>query len=134
MNARSIALSALLLVGGMVMPLSAQQAAAPTPSGNDIDVSKLPLNLTRLQTKLQANIQREQESGGPRIRYNIDVLGTAPRIKLLSPEDNLRDGPVQYGAPTHREMMNYATPKEFSAPVMDFGSLMKWIQSRVGKN
>jgi hypothetical protein len=114
------------------MPVDAQQAA-PATSGSDIDVSKLPLNLTRLQTKLQATVQRE-EAGGPRIRYSIDVFGTAPRFKLLTREDNLRDGPVPYGAPTHQDMMNYATPMEFRAPVMDFNNLMRWIQSKVNKN
>jgi hypothetical protein len=130
MSVRSIALSALLIIGG-IMPLGAQQSAAPD-SSSEIDVSKLPLNLTRLQAKLQANVQREEQHVGPRLRFTVDVFGTAPRLKLLSPEDNLRDGPVPYGAPTHRDMMNYATPKEFSSPVMDFGNLMKWIQSKVG--
>jgi hypothetical protein len=133
MTVRSTALSALLIIGGLVMPLGAQQPAAPAASSEDIDVSKLPLNLNRLQSKLQASVQREEQSG-PHIRFNIDVLGTAPRLKLLSPEDNLRDGPVPYGAPTHRDMMNYATPMEFRAPVMDFNSLMRWIQSKVGKS
>jgi hypothetical protein len=130
MSVRAIALSALLILGGFGIPLAAQQTTASAP--DDIDVSKLPLNMARLQTKLQASVQREEQSGGTHIRYNIDVFGTAPRLKLLGPEDNLRDGPVPYGAPTHRDMMNYATPKEFSAPVMDFGNLMKWIQSKVG--
>jgi hypothetical protein len=133
MRVRSIALSALLIIGGTVMPLGAQQAAAPTTSG-DIDVSKLPLNLARLQTKLRANIQREEQTGGPRIHYNIDVLGTAPRFKLISPEDNLRDSPIRNGVPNHQDMMNYATPKEFSSPAMDFNSLMKWIQKVTAKN
>ena len=137
MTARSIALSALIVFGWLASPLDAQQAVAPSSANEEIDVSKLPLNIPKLQVKLKAAVAREEQqehNGAPRIRFNIDVLGTAPRWTLLTPADNLRDGPVPYGAPTHRDMMNYATPKEFSAPVMDFGSLMRWIDSKVGKN
>ena len=137
MTVRSLALAALIVFGSLASPLHAQQAAAPSSASQEIDVSKLPLNIPQLQMKLKAAVAREeqqQREGGPRIRFNIDVLGTAPRWTLLTPADNLRDGPVPYGAPTHRDMMNYATPKEFSAPVMDFTNLMRWIDSKVGKN
>src|SRR5690349_2968798 len=126
MTVRSIALAALIVFGWLASPLHAQQAAAPPSASQEIDVSKLPLNIPHLQMKLNAAVAREeqqQREGGPRIRFNIDVLGTAPRWTLLTPADNLRNGPVPYGAPTHRDMMNYATPKEFSAPVMDFTNL-----------
>jgi hypothetical protein len=129
MTARAIALSGLLLAGWLATPVSAQQAAPAAPA-SDIDVTKLPLNMVRLQMKLQAAVAREEATGGPRIHYNIDVLGSLPRLKLFSPEDNLRDGPVPYGIPTHRDMMNYATPKEFSAPAADFNSLLRWIRSK----
>ena len=129
MTVRSIVLSGLLIGGWFATPVDAQQTARPVE--NAIDVSKLPLNMARLQVKLQAAVAREQAgTNGPRIRYNIDVLGTAPRLKLFSPEDNLRDGPVPYGAPTHRDMMNYATPKEFSAPAIGFGNLLDWFSKK----
>jgi hypothetical protein len=133
MTARSLALSALLL-GGVAAPLQAQQAATPPPQAaqSEIDVNKLPLDLNKLQKKLQAAVRREEQLGPSRIRYSIDVLGTAPRLRLIVPGDDLRDAPTPYGAPTHREMMNYATPQEFRAPTMDFNSLMRWIQSKVG--
>jgi hypothetical protein len=134
MTVRSLTLSALLILGGAVGPLQAQETSTPSPQAakSEIDVNKLPLDLSRLQKKLQAAVSREEQLGPNRIRYNIDVLGTAPRVRLIAPGDDLRDAPTPYGAPTHREMMNYATPQEFRAPTMDFNSLMRWIQSKVG--
>ena len=142
MTVRSLALSALLiLVGGAVGGARRRNCAvagtavlcgfAPGPK-SDVDVSKLPLNLTRLQKQLQAAVARDQQMGPSRIQYNIDVLGTAPRIRLIAPGENLRDAPAPRDS-SHREMMNWATPQEFRAPVMDFNSLARWIQSRSGK-
>jgi hypothetical protein len=54
MTARSIALSLLLTFAGFIGPLEAQQAQPTAPAASAIDVSKLPLNLTRLQMQLQA--------------------------------------------------------------------------------
>jgi len=135
MTARSIALSLLLTFAGLTGPLEAQQAQPTAPAASAIDVSKLPLNLTRLQTQLQAAVEREQRdqsAGAPRLRYNIDVLGSAPRIRLFTEADNLLHGPSPYGAPTHADMINLATPQEFRSPPMDFSNLMRWIQSKVG--
>ena len=118
MTARSMALSLLLTFGWLAGPLEAQQPST-----------------TRLQLQLQAAVEREQRdqsAGVPRLRFNIDVLGTAPRIRLFTQEDNLLHGPVPYGAPTHADMIYLATPQEFRAPVMDFNNLMRWIQSKVG--
>jgi len=131
-----MALSVLLTFGWLAGPLEAQQPPpTPPPVPSAIDASKLPLNLTRLQIQLQAAIERERRdeiAGVPRLRFNIDVLGTAPRIRLFTVEDNLLHGPVPYGAPTHADMINLATPQEFRAPAMDFSNLMRWIQSKVG--
>ena len=131
-----MALSLLLTFGWLAGPLEAQQpSTTPPPVPSAIDASKLPLNLTRLQIQLQAAIERERRdeiAGVPRLRFNIDVLGTAPRIRLFTVEDNLLHGPVPYGAPTHADMINLATPQEFRAPAMDFSNLMRWIQSKVG--
>jgi hypothetical protein len=133
MTARSIALS-LLLIFWLAGPLQAQQPPPPPPAST-IDASKLPVNLTRLQTQLRAAVERErrdQIDGVPHLRFNIDVLGTAPQIRLFTEDDNLLHGPVPYGAPTHADMINLATPQEFRAPAMDFSNLMRWIQSKVG--
>jgi hypothetical protein len=110
-----------------VGPLQAQQASTPQPKST-VDVSKLPLNITRLQKQLKAAVAHDERLGPSRIHYNVDVFGTAPRIRLIAPGEDLRNAPAPYGPVTHREMMNYATPQEFRAPALDFNNLIRWIQ------
>ena len=122
MQIRSAAIATLLLLGGP-SALLAQAPPAPEPQ---VDVSKLPVNLGRMQRKLKQAVERE-ERNGPVLRYTIDVFGRAPRIELVTPRDNLAFTPAPYGGPTHREMMNVVTPKEFSSPVMDLNNFWRWL-------
>jgi hypothetical protein len=120
MAVRSAAL-ALLFAACFAVPARAQQA--------DIDASKLPVNVERLQKKLQESVAREQRNG-PTLRYTVEVFATAPRIELITPQDNLRFGPTPFSAPTHQEMMNIVTPQEFRAPAADFSNLFRWLKDR----
>ena len=70
---------------------------------------------------------------GLHIRYTIDVYGAAPQIEFFTKQDNLQTGPVPYGAPTHREMINQVTPQEFRAPIADFSALLRWLADRGNK-
>ena len=94
-----------------------------------VDVSRLPINLERIQRQLQQPSEREDHHG-LNIRYIIDVYGQAPPIVIFGPEDNLVHGPVPYGAPTHREMIEQVTPKEYRAPAADFSALLRWLAER----
>ena len=137
MTTKASVLTAMLMIGCSFGTASAQQPApAPPPSApaaaaasSEIDVSKLPLNLNRVQRQLQAAIDREDRSGSI-LRYTVNVVAQAPPIVLFTPQDDLRYAPTPNSAPTHQDMINYVTPKEFSSPVMDFNNLIRWIQSR----
>ena len=94
-----------------------------------VDVSRLPLNLNRIQRELRQSAVRE-ERRGLNLHYVIDVYGQAPPIVIFGPDDNLVRGPVPYGAPTHREMIDHVTPKEYRAPVADFSALVRWLAER----
>lgn len=113
-------ITAVLLVG-----LSTGAWAQQAP----VDVSRLPIDVDRIQRQLKASAEREDHDG-LNLRYIIEVFGQAPRIRLFSPEDNLRTGPVPYGAPTHREIVNAITPKEFRAPAADFSAVLRWLNER----
>ncbi len=114
---------ALLVVLLLATAAQAQEA---------IDVSRLPLDLQRIHRGLQqARIREERQ--GLNLRYFVDVYGQAPPIVIFGPEDNLVHGPVPYGAPTHRDMIEHVTPKEFRAPVADFGALARWLAQRARK-
>jgi len=121
MTCRRIGLTALLALS------LARTAAA---GGQEtVDVSKLPVDVARIQRHLrQATVREERD--GLNLRYVVDVYGRAPRIELFTKQENLLSGPVPYGAPTHREILNVITPQEFRAPVADFGSLFRWLADK----
>ena len=129
---------ATLLVLACATAARAQQAPSANTVANPADLSaatvqRFGVDLRRIQRALRQSTER-QDSNGLNIRYIIDVYGTAPRIDVLDPKtDNLRFGPVPYGAPTHQQMLDIMTPQEFRSPVMDFSGLMRWFQERSKK-
>ena len=126
---------AALLVLGLANAASAQQPAAAPPDSDPphLDVARLPINLNRINRGVRQTSERA-ERDGLRLRYSIDVYGTAPRIDVLDPKrDNLLRGPVPYGGPTHQDMLQMMTPQEFRAPAADFSGLMRWLQDRSKK-
>lgn len=118
----------------------ATSAAAPAPAvaqdasagRQEVDVKLLPISLHRIHRELQQSSSTESREG-LRLRYQIDVYGRAPAIELFTSDDNLRNGPVPYGAPTHKQMLEMMTPQEFRAPVMDFTSFMRWLADKANR-
>ena len=100
----------------------------PTPAPT-IDVSRLPINLSRIQRQLRQSSTRD-ESEGLRLRYVVDVYGQAPRIELFPNRDYSLTGPAPYGGPTHQDLMRLITPQEHSAPAADFGNLFRWLSGK----
>jgi hypothetical protein len=121
---------------GLAGAASAQNGRPPEssspPAETGIDVSRLPLDLERIQRELRESTSRE-ERNGLLLRYQVEVYGRAPQIELFTPEDNLTTGPVPYGAPTHQEMIEHVTPQEFRSPVMDFSALFRWLAEKAKK-
>jgi hypothetical protein len=122
-------------MGFVRMGLAALVVLSLTPvayAQGTIDVSRLPLDLARIQRELRQSGNREEHEG-LNLRYFIGVYGQAPPIVVFGPEDNLIHGPVPYGAPTHKDMMEHVTPKEYRAPVADIGALARWLAERSRK-
>jgi hypothetical protein len=132
------------LIAALFLPLLAhsswaqetngQPAGTPTPAATApaVDVSRLPIDVQRIQRSLESSRVRE-ERDGLNLRYFVDVFAEAPQIELFTREDNLLNGPVPFGAPTHREMIYMMTPPEFRSPVMDFGGLLRWLSDKSKK-
>ena len=117
---------------GLGVPAMAQQRrerVQPVAVQTTIDVSRLPVNLQRIQRELRQSTVTEHRDG-LNLRYQIEVFGRAPEVRLFTAEDNLRTGPVPYGAPTHQDIIQHITPKEFSSPVMDFAALARWLAQK----
>src|SRR5687768_7085710 len=122
----------------LLLGLMAQAAPAPaqTPAATtepQVDVNRLPVDLWRIGRQLQQANREKEERDGLNLRYQIEVFGRAPEIRLFTAQDNLRYGPVPYGAPTHSEILNHITPQEFRSPVMDFSALMRWLADKSKK-
>ena len=115
-----------MLIGLMIVFGAASTAAAQQPS---IDVKRLPLDLGKITKELRQSSET-QNHGGLRLRYRVDVYGEAPRIELFTKQDNLANGPVPYGAPTHREMIEHVTPIEYRAPYADLSNLLRWLKDK----
>jgi len=131
MTRRPLGLTALLLFS--LVPIAQGAASAADGSGegqssapSQIDVSRLPINVERIHRQLRQTTVRE-ERDGLNLRYIVDVYGQAPRLELFTKKDNLREGAVPYGAPTHQDMLNVMTPQEYRAPAADFTSLLRWF-------
>ena len=125
---RTTAVAVCLLTGCLsVPPAYAQEQPEQNPPGAPpVDPYKLPIDISKLQRKFQQSVEREQREG-PALRFSINVFGRAPRIQLFYPGDKLQFTPPPYGAPTHRDMINVVTPREFSVPMMDFSALIRSI-------
>jgi hypothetical protein len=111
-----------LLVLGAAHSAAAQDAA--------VNVSRLGIDLKKIQIKLRESAETQGENHGLKIRYTVAVYGQAPQIEFFNKQDVLPIGPAQYGAPTHQEMLYQMTPKEFRAPIMDFSALLRWLADR----
>ena len=128
---RSTAIAALIwLAPGSPVVASAAEGGQQA----QVDVSRLPLNMERLERELRAASSREErDADGLRIRYILQIFGQAPPLIVFTKEDNLVNGPVPHGAPTHREILEHITPKEYRSPPADIGALIRWLQERAKK-
>ena len=109
--------TALLLVALLAIPAGAFAQAAPT-----VDASKMGVDLSRIKRELsqaQAEAAEEAPEGDPlRLRFTVEVVGTAPKIDFLAGFNV--NGPMAYGPPTHREVLDVLTPQEYRSPTVDF--------------
>jgi hypothetical protein len=102
----------------------AQAAAGQSPTGTSganastpgvvatIDVSRLPVDLRRIERQFRATQIRE-ERNGLNLRYFVEVFAQSPKLVIIRPEDNVEKGPAPYGGPTHNEMLEMMTPRHF---------------------
>lgn len=129
------AAASVLAIVAIASPAWGQQPTAgsqpPPPEATPpIDPYKLGISLSRIRRELQEVETREQQSGEPlRLEFTIDVYGTAPRIDLL--ENFPVSGPIPYGPPTHQEVLDQLTPKEFSSPVVPLSSFAFWAAQQL---
>lgn len=135
---------AVLLVAAVALPASgrAQTPAAP-PSTDDpsrprtaqtsppVDSSRLGVSFDRIKRELaQSQAEDEQvRDGAVKLSFSVQVIGQAPKIDLL--QGFSLNGPLSYGGPTHREMLDVVTPQAYRAPVMPISALTYWAAQKL---
>jgi hypothetical protein len=134
--AKLTSLIVVLFVVGFAATATAQQSSSPPPQPQAsadaarVNVDRLPLDIERVERQLRQSTER-QDWDGFRLRYQVNVFGAAPRIQFFDPKEVLPSGPIPYGAPTHQEMIEVMTPREYRSPVMDFSAVMRWLQEKM---
>jgi hypothetical protein len=114
------------------MVLLALMLAAPVHAQSTVDVDRLPIDVGRIQRELRQSAERN-ENEGLRLRYFVDVYAQAPPLVIFGPQDNLVSGPVPYGAPTHKEMVEHVTPREYRPMAWDLSGVVRWLAERANK-
>jgi hypothetical protein len=90
----------------------AAQPAQPSPAGErEINVSRLPVDLSRLQRRLRASAERMQ-GDGTNLKVFVDVYAFAPPLVLFRREDLLSGAPIPGAAPTASDIIDLNTPTE----------------------
>jgi hypothetical protein len=125
---RAVSIAAVLALG-IISQAGAQSSApaASSPAAREgvvamVDVSRLPIDLGRIERNFRRQTTIREERDGLNLRYFVDVYAKAPPIVIITPQDRVEYGPAPYGAPTHQEMLQMMTPREFRASGMMLGS------------
>ena len=111
---------------GLAVGLAATASAAQD-SGDDrgdaaIEASRLPVSLERIKRRLADLPERAGGANLLRLNTYIDVYARAPAIEFLQDFD-VETGPLAYGAPTHDEMLEAATPREWRPRAIAIGTI-----------
>lgn len=107
-----------------------QPAPQESRSARSIDATKLGVSLDRIRRELRQADAAENTGDSPlKLAFTVEVYGTAPKIDLL--RGFPLTGPVPYGAPTHREVLEFLTPQEFRSPVIPFSAIAYWAAQQL---
>jgi hypothetical protein len=137
-----------MLIGLQPAAALAQQAGAPAgarsqppPAGPESvqtapSIDPLGLSFARIKRELRT-LPPSTAATRLKLEYYVEVQGLAPPIPIFRPGE-LTSGPVPYGAPTHRDMMDHVTPEAFksgsvpvsSLAIMGIVKLLQWEAQR----
>lgn len=112
--------TAMLLVSMLSMPGAVLAQSQPQEATPAVDPEKMGVDLSRIRRELSEPTQSASDDPR-RLSYTVQVFGTAVRVDLL--EGFSPSGAVPYGPPTHQEVLDVLTPKEFRSPVFPLSSL-----------
>jgi hypothetical protein len=102
-------------IAALLVALIAIPAGAFAQQGQAVDPSKMGIDLSRIKREL-AEPETESDNDPLRLKFRVEVVGTAPRIDFL--EGFNVEGPIPYGPPTHQEVLDQLTPQEYRSPTV----------------
>ena len=128
LSMRSTPLGVVVAFGiGLAAPAAgAAQEPDAAPAATGTDTRELPVSLDRIKRRLTTS--RELREGGRRLlnlSFYVDVYARAPAIDIL-PDLDPESESVPYGAPTHLEMLEAVTPREWRPRAISTGNLFGW--------
>lgn len=114
----------------MLLPAPAlAQTARQRP---DSDEESSPVSLKRIKRGL-----REAESHPPanrlRLSYYVAVVGREEKPISLLKDFDAMNGPVAFAAPSHQELFDQVTPREFRSPPADLLGAAVWLGTKLAK-
>lgn len=121
--------ASIVLLLALAAPCFAQDPPPAAPAADpEIDVTKLGVSLSRIQRGLFIAESRDKQTTGgvPRLEFNVQVYGMAPKIEVLKGLD-LFNGAVPGSAPTHRQMIDFVTPSIYRTPGLPVSALAYWV-------
>lgn len=120
----AVLLAAHLAAPGALWAQAAQPADSAQPPA--VDGSRLGVSLDRIRRELaQAQAaDAAPDDGRIKFSFSVEVVGSAPKIDLLQ-GFSLKGG-VPYGSPTHQEVLDVITPREFRSPAVPFSAIAFW--------
>jgi len=121
--------AAVVLAIAVLSPTTAFAQAAP--SRRDPGHGPSPVSLERIKRGLQ-----KAESNPPanrlRLSYYVAVIGDSQPIDIFKDFDT-QHGAVPFTAPSHQELFDQVTPKEFRAPAADILGAAVWLGTKLAK-
>ena len=110
------------LIAVFLVALVAVPAGVFAQDPQAVDPTKMGVDLSRIKRELaQAQSDEAPDDDPLRLRFRVEVVGTAPKIDVL--EGFSVNGPMPYGPPTHREFLDVVTPQYYRTPVIPFYGL-----------
>jgi hypothetical protein len=118
----ALALAAQLAVPGALWAQEPQPASESKPPA--VDASRLGVSLDRIKRELAQAEEADKSPDALKFSFTVQVVGSAPKIDFL--QGFSLNGAMPYGSPTHQEVLDVVTPREYRSPVIPFSAMAYW--------
>jgi hypothetical protein len=89
------------------------------------------VSLDRIRRQLAPESTETFKADGLKLNIRVDVFGQAPPIDFIPEDFSLTFGPVPQSAPSHREHIDFVTPREYRSPAVPIYGLAVWAAQKL---